>query len=110
MLQNNIMQSNSQIQVLREQLKEYAPMALEELKKVIQSNKTPSKTKLDAITLILDRIGLPALRASINQTVVSQNQDLGSLIETKTKLMLENNKVDEELRTVEVMIGKDTKD
>jgi hypothetical protein len=94
------------IKELKKTLLDFAPAAIEELKSIIMNNKTSAKVKLDAITLLFDRVGLPALRASISQTLVGAPFDLGNLIEAKTQLTLEAERLDTDLLEVENKLGK----
>jgi hypothetical protein len=109
MLQNRNMQSNSKIQALRDGLSDFSPVAIEELKFIITSGKASIKNKLDAIEMLFDRIGLPAVRASISQNIPAHSSDVGSLIEEKTQLMLESQKLSSELNDLENKVGKDRK-
>lgn len=94
------------IRELKNALLDFAPAAIEELKSIITGGRASDKVKLDAITLLFDRVGLPALRASISQTLVGSPMDLGNLIESKTQLSLETEKIDNDLLEIEAKIGK----
>lgn len=97
------------IKELKEALLDFAPAAVDELKSIIKDKRSSPKIKLDAIQLVFDRIGLPALRASISQTLMSHQLDTGNIIEANTKLLLEAKKVEEELIDVEKKLGKANK-
>lgn len=94
------------IRELKSNLLDFAPVAIEELKSIITDGRSSAKVKLDAITLLFDRVGLPALRASISQTLIGSPMDLGSLIESKTQLALESEKLNSDITEIEVKLGK----
>ena len=58
----------------------------EALVSMVNNPQTPASVKLKAIEMALDRIGLPALRASITQNVGTM-VDLRSLQDTKSELI-----------------------
>jgi len=94
------------IRELKSNLLDFAPVAIEELKSIITDGRSSAKVKLDAITLLFDRVGLPALRASISQTLIGSPMDLGNLIESKTQLALESEKLSSDINEIEVKLGK----
>jgi hypothetical protein len=94
------------IRELKSNLLDFAPVAIEELKSIITDGRSSAKVKLDAITLLFDRVGLPALRASISQTLIGSPMDLGNLIESKTQLALESEKLNSDINEIEVKLGK----
>lgn len=94
------------IRELKNSLLDFAPIAIEELKGIITAKGTSAKCKLDAISLLFDRVGLPALRASISQTLVGSPMDLGSLIESKSQLSIEAEKLENDIIEIENKLGK----
>lgn len=99
--------SNSDIiKQLKNTLLDFCPTAIEELKAIITSKKVSEKMKLDAITLLFDRVGLPALRASISQTLLSSPLDLTGLLERKEQLDLDGGRLDSDLLEIEAKLGK----
>ena len=94
------------VKQLKNTLLDFCPTAIEELKAIITSKKASDKVKLDAITLLFDRVGLPALRASISQTLVSAPCDLTGLIERREQIALSDAKLDEDLLEIEAKLGK----
>lgn len=74
------------IQSAKAYLIAHSKQLAEALISMVANPQTPASVKLKAIEMALDRIGLPALRASITQTV-GANVDLRSLQETKEELI-----------------------
>ncbi len=100
------MSNSDTVKQLKNTLLDFCPTAIEELKAIITSKKASEKVKLDAITLLFDRVGLPALRASISQTLVGAPFDLTSLIERKEQIALDGAKLDTDLLEIEAKLGK----
>lgn len=100
------MQNSEIVKQLKNTLLDFCPIAIEELKAIITSKKSSEKVKLDAITLLFDRVGLPALRASISQTLVSSPIDLTGLLERKNQLALSDAKLESDLLEIEAKLGK----
>jgi len=100
------MQNSDLVKQLKSNLLDFCPTAIEELKGIITSKKASDKVKLDAITLLLDRVGLPALRATISQTLSGTYPDLTGLLERRDQIFLNDAKLDKNLLEIEAKLGK----
>jgi hypothetical protein len=74
------------IQDAKAYLTAHSKNLVEALVRMVKSPQVAASVRLKAIETALDRIGLPALRASITQTVQA-GADFGSLQETKAELL-----------------------
>jgi hypothetical protein len=71
--------------------------------------KTPASVRLKAIEMALDRIGLPALRATITQKV-SQTVDLDALQETRLGLVQRQRELRARIGRVDPKLLREAKD
>ena len=89
------------IQETKAYLTAHAKQFAEALVRLVKAPQTPATIRLKAIESALDRIGLPALRASITQ-VVPATMDLRSLEDTKAELLERQKELTERMEDLQL--------
>ena len=76
---------------------------------IVNDTKVPAAARLKAVEMALDRIGMPALRATITQKV-SQTIDLEALQETRMGLLQRQRDLRARIGKVDPKLLRETKD
>jgi hypothetical protein len=82
------------IKELKKQLDDLTPLTVTALQEVLENKTSGAKNKIEAVKLIYDRIGLPALKASITKNIMAPQ--LPEALDSEREALLESKQETEE--------------
>lgn len=97
----------SKITQIKEEIREFLPKAVKKLVQLIEDNTTPAAARIKAFEALANRAGLPALTATMTQSVKT-TVDPKELFEERQSLLQEQKKLEAERDSLKSELTKKT--